>query len=186
MSFFCGNCNFLKDPNILTSIDYFEFFGIKQTFNIDQEILDKRFHDLQRVFHPDKFASGEDEELIEHSNTYSSYINNGYNLLKNDLERAKYILEKQGHEVLVEQEIMDDMELLQHIMETREQIENADSTEALKYHKKAAEEERNSIVQEISFFISTKDYAEAKNYIIKLKYHNRILEAIDEKEREFL
>lgn len=148
--------------------------------------LEKTFYKLQNLFHPDRFTSENDDKLVKSSTTYSSFINNGYNLLKDDLERAKYLLERHGYTVLEEDETLTDMDLLMHIMETREEIEFANTQEELDIHKKLAQDMKTRLIKKISWLFKREEYDEVKARLVKLKYHDRILEAIDEKEREFM
>lgn len=53
--------------------------------------------DLQKEFHPDK--SGDQSELKEKMEKYSSYINEAKATLLNDLQRAVYLMNLKGEEV---------------------------------------------------------------------------------------
>ena len=46
---------------------------------------------FQKVLHPDKFSNAT-PQMEENSNTLSSYTNNAYFTLVNDLERAIYLV----------------------------------------------------------------------------------------------
>lgn len=181
LNFVCSVCGYLKDPVILDDVNYFELFGIKQTFDIDLKELDQKFYQLQRKLHPDNFESFDDDELVRISNIYSSYVNDAYLILKSDFERARYILK----EDIPEDKSIQDFELLSKVMEIREQVEYASSINDLKYIKNSAEKERKEMVQKISYMIANHQLEDAKEMLIKLKYHNRILEAVDEKEHQF-
>ncbi|MDI8799439.1 Fe-S protein assembly co-chaperone HscB, partial [Salmonella enterica subsp. enterica serovar Montevideo] len=39
-------------------MDYFTLFGLPARYQIDTQALSLRFQDLQRQYHPDKFANG--------------------------------------------------------------------------------------------------------------------------------
>jgi molecular chaperone HscB len=186
LKFFWGECHQLKDPEVLNSVNYFELFSIEEIYDINKKELEQTFYKLQKLFHPDRFTSENDDKLVESSTTYSSFINNGYYLLKNDLERAKYLLKMHGYSVLEEDEKLTDMDLLMQIMETREEIEFANNQEELDIHKKVAQDTKTKLIKKISWLFSNEEYEAVKMRLIKLVYHDRILEAIDEKEREFM
>lgn len=45
-------------------MDYFTLFGLPAQYPIDLQALTIRFQDLQRQYHPDKFASGTQSEQL--------------------------------------------------------------------------------------------------------------------------
>ena len=167
---------------MLADVDYFELFELDRTYDIDLNLLEKKFKDLQKVIHPDNFAKFNDDELVEKSHVYSAYVNDGYEILKNDFERAKYIL---GDE-MPEDQMIDDFEMLTKIMEIREQIEFAGSNDELVHIKAVAQKERDDMVQKISYLLAHNHKDDAKEWLIKLRYHSRILEAIYDKEHQFI
>ena len=69
-------------------MDYFTLFGLPAGYEIDTQALAARFQDLQRQYHPDKFASGTQAEqlaAVQHSAT----INQAWQTLRNPLSRAE-------------------------------------------------------------------------------------------------
>lgn len=45
-------------------MDYFTLFGLPARYQLDTQALSLRFQDLQRQYHPDKFASGSQAEQL--------------------------------------------------------------------------------------------------------------------------
>lgn len=57
-------------------MDYFTLFGLPAQYPIDLQALTVRFQDLQRQYHPDKFASGTQAEqlaAVSHSATINGH-----------------------------------------------------------------------------------------------------------------
>lgn len=69
--------------------NYFEIFNLTpENFNMGK--LKKRYIDLIREYHPDKFAKFNSEELNNLLEDLSNYINTAYETLKNDDSRHEY------------------------------------------------------------------------------------------------
>lgn len=52
---FCQSCNCLQKPNL--NNNYFQLLGVDQDFNVSEIALSKKYKDLQKVLHPDKFSN---------------------------------------------------------------------------------------------------------------------------------
>lgn len=52
---FCPNCKMLQSPN--RDINYFNIMGVQETYDLDENDLAKKFKELQKFLHPDKFAN---------------------------------------------------------------------------------------------------------------------------------
>ena len=72
---------------------YFQLFDLPINFNIDKTTLSKRYRELQRTVHPDKFASASDQER-RLAMQKSTQINEAFTTLKHPLKRAQYILQE--------------------------------------------------------------------------------------------
>jgi molecular chaperone HscB len=75
--------------------DFFSFFGIEPQLALDPVSLQKRFYELSRQWHPDRYAGrpAADQELAL-SNT--ALLNDAFRTLKNPVARAEYILSRHG------------------------------------------------------------------------------------------
>jgi molecular chaperone HscB len=78
--------------------DYFELFGLPRRFAIDRAALDRRFYELSREAHPDRFATAGPEQL-KSAVERMSLINEGYRTLKDPVELRQYFLSLQGFEI---------------------------------------------------------------------------------------
>ncbi|MBL7715085.1 MAG: Fe-S protein assembly co-chaperone HscB [Bdellovibrionales bacterium] len=76
-------------------MDYFEVLSVPKRFSQDLKALEKRFYELSRALHPDRFQASGDRELQKQALEKMSLLNQAYTTLKNpDLRRA-YILSLQ-------------------------------------------------------------------------------------------
>lgn len=108
------------------SASYFELLGLPVSYEVDQERLSQRYRDLQRELHPDRFASGTDQER-RISMQSSSHLNEAYSTLRDPLERARYMLELNGVDMGATCRTTQDPEFLMEQMELREELGNARS-----------------------------------------------------------
>lgn len=110
-------------------MNHFELFGLPSQFKLDGSLLSSQFRELQKRFHPDNFATGSERDRLM-AVQKAAQINDAYQVLKNPISRAEYILAEQGVEIRGEQQTMQDPVFLMEQMELREELEEiADSTD---------------------------------------------------------
>jgi len=110
-------------------MNHFELFGLPSQFKLDGSLLSSQFRELQKRFHPDNFATGSERDRLM-AVQKAAQINDAYQVLKNPISRAEYILAEQGVEIRGEQQTMQDSIFLMEQMELREELEEiADSSD---------------------------------------------------------
>lgn len=62
-------------------MDYFTLLGMPNCFDIDKQQLVTRYQDMQRQYHPDRFAGKSDKEQVQ-AISFASTINQAYQTLK--------------------------------------------------------------------------------------------------------
>ena len=75
--------------------NFYDFFGLARKLNVDESELQKRFYELSRQWHPDRFSrksAGEQAQALE----ATSILNDGYRTLRNPVHRAEYLLKEEG------------------------------------------------------------------------------------------
>lgn len=72
-------------------MNYFEFYGIPESFDIDAALLKKKFYALSKQYHPD-FYAGEDETKQQEILELSTLNNKAYQVLSDHARRMEYIL----------------------------------------------------------------------------------------------
>ncbi|WP_194206167.1 co-chaperone HscB [Superficieibacter sp. 1612_C1] len=103
-------------------MDYFTLFGLPARYPVDIQALTTRFQDLQRQFHPDKFASGTPAEQLA-AVQKSATINQAWQTLRHPLMRAEYLLSLHGFDLASEQHTVRDTAFLMEQLELREELD---------------------------------------------------------------
>jgi len=99
--------------------DFFLTLGVERTFGFENAALERRFHDLQRQSHPDRFA-GAAIGVLDSALDRSSDINEAYRTLRDPLRRTKHLLVLYGYSV--EQSKNVPMDLLELVMNVQEKV----------------------------------------------------------------
>jgi molecular chaperone HscB len=110
-------------------INYFEFYGIPESFNPDATALKKKFYALSKEFHPDFYANEDDakqQEILE----LSTINNKAYQTLSDDYKRLEYILK--SHDLLQEgAKPQLPADFLMEMMDINERLMEIDTAEEL-------------------------------------------------------
>ena len=109
--------------------NYFELFGLPVGFDVDPDGLTERYRELQRVVHPDRYASGTEQER-RLSMQGATLLNEALETLKDPLQRAHYLLRLKGVEpdpggapAMDPEFLMEQMELREELAELRHRPE---------------------------------------------------------------
>ncbi|WP_426576809.1 co-chaperone HscB [Xenorhabdus stockiae] len=108
-------------------MDYFTLFGLPARYAIDRQQLATRYQELQRQFHPDRFANQPEREKTL-ALQQAATINDGYQTLKHPLKRAEYMLSQQGFNLSSEQHTMQDTAFLMQQLELREELDTIENS----------------------------------------------------------
>jgi molecular chaperone HscB len=92
---FCTACGKVQPP---VPSDYFAFFGLPRSLNIDIPALEREFYALNRKLHPDLYVR-ESKQQQEWSQEQSSQLNDAYRTLKDPIRRTQYLLKLEGVEL---------------------------------------------------------------------------------------
>ncbi len=109
-------------------MDYFTLFGLPAQYPIDLQALTIRFQDLQRQYHPDKFASGTQAEQLA-AVSQSATINQAWQTLRHPLARAEYLLSLHGFDLASEQHTVRDTAFLMEQLELREELDEIEKSQ---------------------------------------------------------
>ena len=104
------------------SKNYFELFGMPIGFRVDGAELASRYRELQKVVHPDRYAaSGEQSQRM--SLQSATMVNEAYEILRDPLRRAQYLLTLQDNASDPQHQTLNDPAFLMQQMELREALE---------------------------------------------------------------
>ena len=106
------------------SADFFSLFELPRSFRLNLSELDSRFRDVQAQVHPDRFAHATESER-RLSMQWATHANEAYQTLKKPLDRAKYLLHLDGHDIQAENNTAMPADFLMEQMEWREAVMEA-------------------------------------------------------------
>src|SRR3954465_9805853 len=105
-----------------SSRNFYEFFGIERKLDLDESALQKRFYELSREWHPDRFSrKGPEESARAMENT--ALINDGYRTLRDPVKRAEYLLTEEGFPIGEQRSKDVPPELLEEVFELNMALE---------------------------------------------------------------
>ncbi|KAL6432245.1 hypothetical protein ACFW04_006718 [Cataglyphis niger] len=180
----CWNCNYIYKSDLFCSkckvlqglpqnLDYFDIIGIKKNYNVVNEEIHKKYTELQKMLHPDKFGNKSEKER-QISENLSSLINKAYSTLVHPLKRGLYMLQLKGISI-PEATINLNPEFLMEIMERNEEIENAmeDKDKIIKLAKES-KEVLDTLSKQVAEAFNKEDIETATKILIKMKYYDTI------------
>ena len=104
------------------NLDYFSLLNLPRSAEPDRQALDLAYQQLQGQWHPDKFAGAGDSARLD-AVQKTSLINDAYNVLKQPVSRAAYLLKLQGMEPYQHEQNELKPDFLLEQMQLRENLE---------------------------------------------------------------
>lgn len=191
---FCPTCHVIQPPD--PELDFFQLFGLPMVFPLDIAQLEQIYQSLQRLYHPDRFATrGVTERRF--SLEHVTRLNQAYQTLRDPLARSLYLLDKISPDsTKMAQQAAQNPEFLLEVMEQRELLEGVDlaSQNALVQLERLRGEALRRVAQEeadlLQLFATSlltpepdllQQIAQTNH---RLRYHYRFLEALDQAEEQ--
>lgn len=171
--------------------NYFDLFGLPVVFLLDKQALaslPQKYRDLQKKFHPDKFASqSANEQRL--AVQFAAYINNAHDVLKSPVLRAEYLLQLSGYEFDNQSVTISDAQFLMLQIEWRESLAEISAIKDLD----AAETQldaltdkvtqcNRSLQQDFSNDYLQGNFSDAQQQLSKLQFTEKMLLEIDAQE----
>lgn len=159
--------------------NYFDLFGLAQSFQVDIAQLEQQYRALQARVHPDKFAHLPDAEQ-RMAMQRATLVNEAYQTLRNPLRRARYLLSLHGVNTQEETNTAMPQDFLLAQMEWREAIIEAQQTRdaaALDEMEARLQRETREFESQLAARIDTeKNYAAAAELVRKLRFMEKLAE----------
>jgi molecular chaperone HscB len=169
---FCTACQTIQPPG---QSGHFERLGLAEDFDVDLANLDRRYFDLQRQLHPDRFARRTAREKAV-SQQQAATLNEAYETLRNPLQRARYLAQRRGVDLPEEGRTIDDAELLMEAMEKREALANAATPDAVAHLAAKAQTERLALLGDLTAMFAATDRPALRAAILRLTYLEKFAE----------
>ena len=168
---FCSKCKALQEPP--ENLTYFDIMGVPKSYDVTVTEIHRKYKELQKLLHPDKFGNRTEKEQ-QFSENLSSLVNNAYSTLSHPLKRGLYMLKLNGVTIPDETDNVN-AEFLMEIMEKNEEVEDA-MTDTGKIKKLVQENEAvlKSLSMEIADAFRGNDVEKAETLLIRMKYFDSI------------
>jgi molecular chaperone HscB len=155
----------------LEKLNHFQKFNLEPSFQIDLTDLETKYLKLQQQFHPDSATEQTEAEIN------SILINQAYQILKNPLKRAVYLLQLKGINIDSETcEIKPSQENLVFIMELREEIlENQNNQSQIDLSKQKIKKFIAEEMLQVADLLDQDQYQTAAQKLIRIKYLDKII-----------
>jgi molecular chaperone HscB len=125
----CLSCGRRQEPSLICAecgsplaapLDCFAALGLPRKLTIDLDALERRYHELSRKIHPDRFAS-KGPKMRDASLRATATLTRSYRTLRDPVARGLYWLELNG-EKLAENNKRVPVELAELVFEVQEQL----------------------------------------------------------------
>ena len=171
-------------------MNYFELYELPLSFDLDTDILRKKFYELSKRFHPDFYVNesqDKQDEILE----LSTQNNKAYQVLSDPLKRVEYILSLYNmladgdKHVLPQSFLMEMMDVNEALMEMEFEADEQKLAEL----KQQIDEMEQALFEELNQYTAqfdSKNETEAENILLKIrdiwyreKYLMRIRESLN-------
>lgn len=169
------------NTNDLLNYDYFRLFELPYEYEIDSLILQHKYRELQKEFHPDNYVianEGENTRALQ----ISGFINQAFDTLNDPLSRAIYLLKYFGVEIDLVHDTSFPAEFLLEQIDLRERIAEAENNadfeelEEIENHLKGCAQAQ---VIEIGELFNNGDYAKIRDPLKKLAFYTKLCQLVD-------
>jgi molecular chaperone HscB len=154
-------------------MNYFTFYDIPESFNVDENLVKRKFYELSKTYHPDFYINHsveKQQEILE----LSTINNKAYQILSKPSKRLEYILQLRGHGIegekyqLPQDFFMQMMEVNEALMELEFDPDQS-VLDRTKVQIDGIEEELNSELSALTGHFDEQNTGEKENLLLKIK-----------------
>jgi molecular chaperone HscB len=147
--------------------NFYDFFGFDRKLSVNAETLQKRFYELSRQWHPDRFTRKSASEQVQALEA-TAILNDGYRTLRDPVKRAEYLLTEEGFPIAEQRSKDVPPELLEEVFDLNmalEELNGGDDSARpqLVAAKANFEELRAGIDRDLQRLFATYDAAEERS-----------------------
>ncbi len=155
--------------------NFYEFFGIDRKLTLDNSALQKRFYELSRNWHPDRFSRKSGDEQAQALEA-TAILNDGYRTLRDPVKRAEYLLTEEGFPIGEQRSKDVPPELLEEVFELNMMLEELrDGDDSARPQLEAAKgnflQFRTEIDAELEVLFSKYDASDAQSETAQQALH---------------
>jgi molecular chaperone HscB len=145
----------------------FTLFNMPAVFSLDETLLQQRYGQLQRQFHPDRFIHKSGVEKLQ-AQQQSADINEAYQTLRDPLKRGFHLVEILGG--TLPSYTTTDATILIESMEQREALEEANTPLALQHLLAENTTLQNTTKTAIAQAFAAHNLEKATTHLLRLQY----------------
>lgn len=167
----------------ILSRNFFELFEVPVAYEVDLDLVQQRYRELQKAVHPDKFVNASDQEK-RISMQQTSWVNEAFNTLKQPVDRAIYLLKLKGVDLNLENETTMDAGFLMDQMEMREALSEVQSKDdplaELDDFSSQIKNKMKNMMEGFSIAHESDQLDDAKEWIRKMQFMQKAKKEVDE------
>lgn len=154
--------------------NYFQLFDLPVCFTLDDAELKSRYLAQLQLTHPDRFANASNVEKAV-ANQRGALLNAAYHHLKDPLRRIIYLQSLVASAGDIEQTTHTDTDFLQHQMQLREMLDEADDNQRKALHSSISDDLANCLTQFDAAY-RTQDFVQSQIILERALFFNKCLQ----------
>jgi len=167
----CPACKALLPPR---AADHFRRLDLPIGFELEAKTLERRYLDLQRRYHPDRFARGKAEDKAN-ALRHAAALNEAYETLRAPLRRALYLIGLLDPSRIKDAAATEkDPALLMEALERREELAEAMTAGASDAVLARAARDAEGVVRDLAASFARRDLAGAERLAARLKFLDKL------------